>query len=176
MRTKITLLLLITVLLTACSVENDTVIEESITADRVIGTSSDPVLCTQTDLIAGQNQIIGTVSVFTDGNTVTVCYDVIAGWTLDATHMYIGDCAERPANNPGNPIIGQFPYSSEHQGETKVCYEIDQSTLPSGVICVAAHAEAEGTSSETAWGCCIPYGGSSWAMYFEVNVGACLPS
>jgi hypothetical protein len=176
MRTKTTLLLLITVLLTACSVESDKNFEESITADRLYDTNDDPVLCTQTDLIAGQNQTIGTVSVYTDGTTVTVCYDVIAGWTLDATHLFIGDCAERPSNNSGNPRIGHFPISSEHQGETTVCYEIDQSTLPSGVICVAAHAEAEGTSSETAWGCCIPYGGASWAMYFEVNLGSCNPS
>jgi hypothetical protein len=176
MKIKSTLLLLLIVLIAGCSTENDEIIQESITADRLADLGNDPVLCTQTDLIAGQNQTIGTVSVYTDGTTVTVCYDVIAGWTIDATHLYIGDCADRPSNNPGNPMIGQFPYSTEHPEATTFCYEIDQSTLPSGVICVAAHAEAEGTSSETAWGCCIPYGGASWAMYFEVNLGACLPS
>ena len=119
---------------------------------------------------------IGTVDVYTDGTTVTVTYTITdSDWTLELTHLWIGDCTDLPTNNPGNPIIGQFPYSESHPGATTFSYEIAVSTLDGiAEICVAAHAEVIGTTSETAWADGTSFPGNSWAMYFNLNTD-CFP-
>lgn len=130
---------------------------------------TDGVVTNTTDLIAGQNIVVGTVTVQYDGINVVVTYDTINGWELDETHLWVGVCEERPANNPGNPLIGQFPYAATHSGgTTSYTYTLDPAEV--GICgCVAAHAVVTNTNgqSETAWGNGNPYGGSSWAMYFE---------
>jgi len=132
--------------------------------DGAISGIGDPT----TDLIAGQTIDVGSVDVTYDGTYIYVTYTTENGWELDETHLYIGDCEERPANNPGNPLIGQFPYAEEHDnGTTSYTYVLDASEI--GISgCVAAHAVvSDGTgNSETAWGDGQPYGGNSWAMFF----------
>ena len=175
---KITLLLVTIVTLTSCSKESvEQLSEEALTSNPINttndrreepGPSIDPIV---TDLIAGQNEIVGTVTVETDGTTINVTYNTINGWEIDATHLYVGDCESRPANNPGNPLIGQFPYKEIHNsGTTEYMYSISSAEVGcSG--CVAAHAEVRDINggTETAWADGLPYGGSSWAMYFEYN-------
>ena len=101
---------------------------------------------------------IGTVDVYTDGDIVTVTYTITdPDWTLELTHLWIGDCGDLPTNNPGNPLIGQFPYSESHPGATEYSYTIDVSTLDG--FCIAAHAEVNGTTSETAWAEGMPFVG-----------------
>ena len=127
---------------------------------------------TSTDLIAGQNMIAGTVELWTDGTQLFITYLTTTDWTIDQTHLYIGACEDRPANNPGNPLIGQFPYSENHPENTwSVTYAFDLASLePTG--CIAAHASIDGVNggSETAWGDGEPYGGNSWAMYFYYDL------
>ena len=184
MKAKITLLLLVSLVMASCSVENEETYLNENTANLETPPENDPtggeIECTDpatVDLIAGQNMTIGTVSVTLDGDTVTVTYTITdSDWTLELTHLWIGACNDLPTNNPGNPIIGQFPYSQSHPGETTVIYEIPVSDLPpAGVeICVAAHAEVIGTTAETAWADGTSFPGNSWAMYFNLNTD-CFP-
>ena len=179
MKAKITLLMLVSLVIASCSVDNNENYSEDGSANLVIGGDPDPnggeIECATVNLIAGQNMIIGTVSVTSDGETVTVVYETDGNWTLELTHLWIGNCGDLPTNNPGNPIIGQFPYSESHPGATTYTYEIAVSTLPEDVqICVAAHAEAIGTTSETAWADGTPFPGNSWATYFDLSTD-CFP-
>jgi hypothetical protein len=172
MKAKITLLMLVSLVMASCSVENEETYPNENTVNLVTpGGGGEPTLCHTANLIAGQNMTIGTVSVYSDGTTVTVTYTITdSDWTLELSHLWIGDCTDLPTNNPGNPRIGQFPYSESHPGATTFSYEIDVSTLDGiAEICVAAHAEAIGPTSETAWAEGIPFPGNSWAMYFNTD-------
>lgn len=185
MKSYITLFIVAVGLIFSCSPDNDElytdnpvenfeiiIIDGGVTGDTTGNT------CTETtDLIAGQNTVVGTVDVTYDPatNTYTVTYTTDNGWELDETHLWIGDCANRPANNPGNPLIGQFPYSESHaSGTTTYSYTIDGSGLDT-VGCLAAHASVDGPNgeNETAWGNGLPYGGSNWAMYSEYDFSEC---
>ncbi|MCZ6595304.1 MAG: hypothetical protein O6943_10395 [Bacteroidetes bacterium] len=154
----------------SCSVENEETYLNENTANLETPPDPDPIFCHLANLIAGQNMTIGTVSVNYDGSTITVVYETDGNWTLELTHLWIGDCTDLPVNNPGNPLIGQFPYSESHPGATTFTYEIDASTLD-GIefICVAAHAEVIGATSETAWAAGTTFPGNNWAMYFEID-------
>ena len=186
MRINITLLVLAFAFLFSCSPDNDEIIVDGLVVDREIiiidgGTTGDPTAAeciATTDLIAGQNTVVGTVDVVYDpvNDTYTITYTTENGWELDETHLWIGDCANRPANNPGNPLIGHFPYAETHaDGTTTYTYTVDGASL-NIIGCVAAHASVDGPNgeNETAWGDGLPYGGNSWAMYFEYDFSSCL--
>ncbi len=178
MKSKITILLIAIISFTGCSKdsieqpnEEELIIPETTSSTErreEPDPSGDPIV---TDLIAGQNEIIGTVTIESNGTFTTVTYNTINGWEIDATHLYVGACEDRPANNPGNPLIGHFPYADTHaNGTTDFTYTLDSAEVGcSG--CVAAHAEVSNASggSETAWADGLPYGGNSWAMYFEYD-------
>ncbi len=168
------ILLLSVITLLSCSKEGvETLNEENIATEnntiRRDGPTTDVLGTVTTELIAGQNTIVGTVTVDYDGTNVTVTYETINGWELDLTHLWLGVCEDRPANNPGNPLIGQFPYSESHaNGTTSYTYTLDPAEVGT-CGCVAAHAEVTNSNgqTETAWGNGDPYGGNSWAMYFQ---------
>jgi hypothetical protein len=179
MLNKITLLMLLFATISSCTVETtEDLISQEITTeintDRLVVNSDGPVFCTEVDLIAGQNYDAGNVSVSKDGDNLIITYQTEGDWTLDATHLYVGDCELRPANNPGNPLIGHFPYAASHPaGTTTYTYTIDTSNMPD-CICIAAHAEVSSPNgSETAWADGEPYGGNSWAMYFSYCLSQC---
>ena len=79
------------------------------------------------ELIAGQDQVVGTVTVTNDESTVTVTYAldgdaVEAGWGIYETHLYVGARDDLPLTRPNrrlggefqaNPIPGQFPYGDD---------------------------------------------------------------
>ena len=128
-------------------------------------------------LIAGQTINSGTVTVTNDSNFIYVTYTTTNGWVLAQTHLYVGDCALIPVNNPGNPIPGQFPYASAHNNVTTYTYQIPLSQIPSGSCgCIAAHAVVKKYNSanqqigqETAWGngTRINLSGGNWGMKFD---------
>ncbi|WP_131811158.1 hypothetical protein [Aequorivita soesokkakensis] len=124
--------------------------------------------------MAGQHYDSGNVEVAIDGENLLVTYTMEGDWVLNATHLFVGECSERPANKSGNPKIGHFPYAATHaQGTTSYTYSIPIASLPN-CLCIAAHAEVSGPSgNETAWGAGLPYGGNSWAMYFEYCLDQC---
>lgn len=178
MKTQLLILVFTCALIVSCSKEaNDELLPnskiENVSASREIPTTTNG-FCTQVDLIAGQNYDSGNVEVLIEGENLLITYTMEGDWVLNATHLYVGDCAERPANNPGNPLIGQFPLAETHaQGTTSYTYAIPLATLPN-CLCIAAHAEVNGPSgSETAWANGLTYGGNSWAMYFEYCLDHC---
>ena len=134
---------------------------------------------TETQLVAGQNTVVGDVFITLDeiAGTVTVTYET-TGWEIEETHLYVGSEDGRPANNPGNPLIGQFPIAGEHApGTTSVSYtvliaDLDIDPADPCIAIVAAHAVVNdgNGNEETAWGDGREYGGNSWAMYFFIDL------
>ncbi|OUR98180.1 hypothetical protein A9Q86_14080 [Flavobacteriales bacterium 33_180_T64] len=132
--------------------------------------------CMTTNLIAGQNDIAGTVSVDNDGENLIITYSTNGDWTIDLTHLSIGGCEEQwvPTTGSGNPKIGQFEHSEPHaDGTTEVVYLISLDALTEN-YCFAAHAEVQGaTGGETAWAEGPGFDGNSWAMYVEALLSDC---
>lgn len=144
----------------------------------VLNREGDPVcVATEVTLIAGQTINSGTVSVSNDGTYIFVTYTTTNGWVLSQTHLYVGDCALIPVNNPGNPVPGQFPYTSSHANVTSYTYQIPLSQIPVGTCgCIAAHAVVKQYNAsnqqigqETAWGngVRINLSGGNWGMKFD---------
>jgi hypothetical protein len=134
--------------------------------------------CYTTNLIAGQNYIAGVVTVELEGNDLIITYTTNEDWTIDATHMSIGNCEDQeiPTTGSGNPKVGKFEHSSEHStGVNQVVYMVDWLVAEDGNrYCFAAHAEVTGpTGGETAWAEGIEFDGKSWAMYIDANLSDC---
>lgn len=131
----------------------------------------------ETALMAGQSDNVGSVTLWNDENNVYVSYQMIGAYKLKQTHLYIGACSSIPVNGAGNPRIGLFPYSATHgtTGVSVYTYTIPRSSLPAGCVCVSAHAEVVAYNSsgqqyysETGWGQGAQINdGGSWAMKFE---------
>lgn len=141
---------------------------------RILPHLCDPVVV---DLIAGQNMNAGTVTVSNDETYIYVTYTTSNGWLLTQTHLYVGNCDLIPVNGAGNPIPGQFPYSSSHNYVTSYTYQVPVSAIAVGNCgCIAAHAvvvklDAAGhvINQQTGWGNGVrinPSGGN-WGMKFE---------
>lgn len=132
---------------------------------------------TEVTLLAGQTINSGTVTVSNDASYIYVTYTTTEGWVLSQTHLYVGDCALIPVNNPGNPIPGQFPYTSAHNNVTSYTYQIPISRIPlEGCGCIAAHAVVKKYNSsnqlidtQTGWGegVRINLSGGNWGMKFD---------
>lgn len=128
-------------------------------------------------LVAGQTMNSGSVTVTNDANFIYVTYSTTNGWVLTQTHLYVGDCALIPVNNPGNPIPGQFPYASAHNNITSYTYQIPISKIPvGGCGCIAAHAvvkqlngSGQVIQTQTGWGqgTLINLSGGNWGMKFD---------
>jgi hypothetical protein len=175
-------------ILISCSKDNPLEDQREIGAQAItmteksLGISVRPidVNCGNIDLIAGQHTNAGMINITADDDNVYVTYQTDADWFIGATHLYIGDCDLIPTNISGNPKIGHFPNKSTHaSGTNEVIYTISKDDLESN-FCVAAHAEVSQISpsgnvirSETAWGEGFSFGGSSWAMFQEVEITGC---
>ena len=148
--------------------------EKPVFSGRTYGDSCVP---TTVMLMAGQTINAGTVTVSNDANYIYVTYTTANGWVLTQTHLYVGDCALIPVNNPGNPIPGQFPYASPHNNLTSYTYQIPISRIPLELCgCIAAHAVVKKYNSanqvvdtQTGWGngVRINLSGGNWGMKFD---------
>ena len=168
MKTKITLLLMSFAILISCSKGNNEAFEATANLDKLV-----LVPFATTDLIAGQNLIVGTVSFAMDNNDLIVTYQTEGTWEIQETHLFVGDLEDLPTNRPGNPIIGRFPYSGEHDAGTNQVVYIIPSVEPGDHLFIAAHAVVIDTLTgvtETAWGAGEAIGGHSWAMVFDIIV------
>ncbi len=99
---------------------------------------------TSIPLLAGQNIDVGTVSVWNDGDTLYVKYETTGGWEITETHLVVTDeWSEIPLNKRGNPMVGHFPYSMEHDPwATEYTYTIDLGDWePCTDLYIAAHAD-----------------------------------
>jgi hypothetical protein len=145
------------------------------------------------ELIAGQNEEAGTISIDTNEiGDLIINFETNEDWCLLETHVHVFLCdviegevspnkLPKPFKN-GNPAPGQFDYRHENLG----CvysdeYTIDNDVLPDvedgGSICVAAHAVVKSTESgrtETAWGGETEFPGKNWATYIKPKEGPCI--
>ena len=127
------------------------------------------------NLVAGGDQVVGSVTVSIVDENISVTFTTIDGWLLNETHLHIANLSEDgiPQTKKGNPRPGQFDYSEEHvPGVTEYTYEISLDGF-SGDVYIAAHAAVDGTvdgttTYESAWGNDNPFNpftGGNWAMY-----------
>ncbi|MCB1218259.1 Cys-Gln thioester bond-forming surface protein [bacterium] len=111
------------------------------------------------DLIAGQNQLAGTVSVSNDQNNLYVSYSMDPAWPLQEAHVYVG------ADQPSKGAPGQFPYKQEFDPAVlDYTFEIPLGELEGkSLIYLATHATAGASgNTETAWGGYWNDGSPSW--------------
>jgi hypothetical protein len=99
------------------------------------------------ELYAGQNTDVGSVTVTDDATNIYVTFDVdVSGWYITETHVDIQTGSHSfPVTKSGNPQVGKFAYSSEHDvGDvvTNVQYTIPKTDVPGWDegFDVAAHA------------------------------------
>ena len=132
--------------------------------------------CMSTRLMAGQHHEAGTVSVDNDGENLIITYSTDPDWTINLTHLSIGNCDEQwvPTTGSGNPKVGKFEHKEPHStGTNKVVYMISLDALDE-YYCFAAHAEVTGpTGGETAWAEGTDFDGNNWAMYVEALLSDC---
>ena len=110
-------------------------------------------------LYAGKTIDVGTLTVGIDDNSdyIYVKFETIPGWYIEETHVFVGpEGTSIPVNKPGNPKIGHFPFSTDHQngdGTNVVTYPTIPYSLDQAFV-VATHASVynDNGQQETAWG------------------------
>jgi len=133
------------------------------------------------NLIAGQTNVIGTVTVSNNSGTLNVTYATSGSWVMSKTHLAVAATLSGiPTNASGNPIPGQFPYKGDHNpAVTSVTYQIDldaEGFTAGQTIVLAAQADAQnGDKSDGAWaqGARFKETRGNWAMYFTYTIQAC---
>jgi hypothetical protein len=180
---KLLFLFLCFLFLTACSVEESEIptlqevkfeINAASSAGKLLSPTAIP--CQTSDLIAGQNIVVGTVDVYIDAFSLSIVYSTIPGWNLDETHMSIGNCTgDIPATGSGNPKVGHFEYSALHTSGTSVVNYTTDSTSLAFETCIAAHAVVTSSTgqNETSWGAGVGFPGRAWATYIELDMLSC---
>lgn len=137
-------------------------------------------------LYAGQHIDVGTVVVANDDTDLCIQIETTGGWVMQETHVAIARTLEEiPQTGSGNPKIGQFGLSAEHDPAVT---SFDQCIplagygyLPGETLYLAVHAvvvlEGEGgepLQEETAWAEGTEFPGNSWAAYFNYGVQECV--
>lgn len=108
---------------------------------------------TTVDLLAGQFTDVGSVKVEDKGDDIWVTFSIdVAGWYITETHLDIQTSAnDFPLTKKGNPQVGHFAYSMEHDYVTEYTYEIED-TWSAVTLLVAAHAVVvKATIMEAPW-------------------------
>ena len=123
-------------------------------------------------LWAGRNIDAGTVEIYNNEVSLFVVYTSSGSWTLEETHVYVGN--QVPKNKPGIIIPGKFPFKSEHPGSTTVTYEIPLADLTECFL-VYTHAELKDDSGagEGAFGGDIAGPEPRWHFYAKYCVQEC---
>lgn len=106
-------------------------------------TKSDPF---ETDLVAGQHRVVGTVQVWNDVDYLYVTYVVTdAEWCLVETQLHVANSADDIPKMNGNPAPGQFDYKTVHECIPDFTYEIELNGRGNGTpLVIAAHAIVDG--------------------------------
>lgn len=106
-------------------------------------TKSDPF---ETDLVAGQHRVVGTVQVWNDGDYLYVTYVVTdVEWCLVETQLHVANSADDIPQMNGNPAPGEFDYKTEHECIPDFTYEIELNGWGDGApLAIAAHAIVDG--------------------------------
>jgi len=129
------------------------------------------------NLIAGQNEIAGNISIEQNELGINVIYTGSMPWSIAEMHLWVGSSLDDlPQTGNGNPKIGQFPYSIElEENLPSYSFFIPFEDLPESIdpcndkIFIVAHAVvSDGMNNETAWGEGYQINaGGNWAMYFQ---------
>ena len=137
-------------------------------------------------LFGGQTIDVGSVTFSTDETYLYVTYATDGDWYLTETHLYVG-CPGAgspndgiPSNNPGNPVIGHFPFTADHDPMVQsYTYKIVRKDLKcEDCYIIATHAAVVKLDSsgreiqeETAFQECtedtIDFAGNRWGCYYE---------
>lgn len=136
----------------------------------------------ETNLIAGQTQVVGTVKAYANSEGIFVEYRTTGDWYLTQIHTDVEpECDDGfafPTNKNGNPQIGQFDYNSDNDPMFEGPYHTWLVTFPwvdlwgSPELCFAAHAvvkkivNGQVVETQTGWGDGEDGPGGSWWMYF----------
>ena len=140
------------------------------------------------DLLAGRTTVVGQVCAEVAGETLTVRCEVIPGWELLETHLWVGeDPWAMPLTASREPMVGRFPYGSDDLGgvgEHVIVIPLADIGRTSNTcvwkLLMAAHAVVAGSvddglpPSETAWGEGVVLDRSgSWAMLMIFGADTC---
>lgn len=121
-------------------------------------------------LLGGQYIEVGTITVTNTDTSILVVYETTADWAITETHLDAAvDYSGLHTNRSGNPIPGQFDFTTSHPEPVhNVTYVIDDLEWSAGMdIYLATHAvvvSAQG--NETAWAGDQDFPGRNWATYF----------
>lgn len=81
------------------------------------------------DLVTGPDEDpIGSVSISESDGSLTVTYEISdEAYEITETHLHVADAVDEiPTNKPGNPRVGHFEHSSEHEeGAASVVHVVD---------------------------------------------------
>ncbi|GGZ93842.1 hypothetical protein [Algibacter mikhailovii] len=82
-----------------------------------------------TDLLAGQNILVGNISVVIVGDNYEISYNITNNdYCLTSTHLsVVVNTGDFPMTKKGNPIPGQFEYKENHDCVTSYTYEVPTS-------------------------------------------------
>lgn len=138
----------------------------------------DPANCTatETNLIAGQNTVVGTVSVSVVGANYIITYDVEDGYCLTETHLSVVEtAADFPTTPSGNPKNGNFEFSDTHGCVNSYSYEVPTSKgnfiAAHGVVtCISDSADDLPALPETLSFCILSQGESNGSSYFILDI------
>lgn len=139
---------------------------------------------TESELIAGQNTAVGTVTVTNDDENVHVKYATEGDWVMTELHLHIADELDGiPQTKSGNPKVGRFEFNFEFDTpvtEFEISKSLGELAIADDDVAVAAHAVVYNTFTgieETAWADTqgLPFPGNSWAMYFKHELAGLSP-
>jgi hypothetical protein len=152
-------------------------------AEDICGSSKIVPLC------MGKHNNVGTVTVHNDTDNLYVTYDINdPNWYLVETHVAVAtSLAAIPQTKKGNPKVGHFPDSNDHDPNDMLntyTVVIPLSSLGGDSLVIAAHTaiqkiitvEPLETMNETAWadGCSgTSFLGKNWATYLTFTVQPC---
>jgi hypothetical protein len=94
-------------------------------------------------LFAGQNTDVGTVSVWNDTVNLYVKYDTTGGWEMTETHLAVAATLGGIPQVKGNPIPGQFLYSTIHNPAVITFTYMIPLAGPGTNLVIAAHAKVQ---------------------------------
>jgi len=133
-------------------------------------------------LWAGQNIDVGDVNVFNDADDLFIQIESTGGWFLTETHVAVATSLEEiPQTGSGNPKVGHFDLSTEHDPPVSYYeYHVNYAYEPGQELFLAVHAAAvlmddggNPIQEETAWADGYEFPGSSWATYFNFSIADC---
>lgn len=86
--------------------------------------------------------LVGSVTVDWDGTTAVVTYSTDEGFTLESTHLYIGETYVPIAKNGKFTIApGQYPYKTPtSSSDTEVVYEVDVDISENNIFYIIPHS------------------------------------